>query len=185
MTSVAERARGFFNRLEEIVLATLLAFMTCLTFIQVVLRYLFNTGWVWSLEATAYAFAWLVLIGMSYGVRTRTHIAVDIVTRHFPAAWRYYIALLAVFLCLLYSGLMLYGSYLFVEGLHAIGHMARDVPLSKWTLTVIMPAAFLLLSFRFLEAGWHVLKGKDYEVTFGERDASTGIRHVLDDHNKV
>ena len=59
-------------------MALALAFMTIITFIQVILRYVFGTGLVWSLEATTYAFAWLVLIGMSYGVRTRAHIAVDL-----------------------------------------------------------------------------------------------------------
>ena len=61
-----------------------LAFMTVLTFVQVVLRYGFGTGFVWSLEATTYTFAWLVLIGMSYGVRTEAHIAVDLVTSRLP-----------------------------------------------------------------------------------------------------
>ena len=61
-----------------------LTFMTLLTFVQVVLRYVFGTGLVWSLEATTYAFAWLVLIGMSYGVRTEAHIAVDLLTRRLP-----------------------------------------------------------------------------------------------------
>ena len=69
--------REAVNKLEEGLLAFLLALMTILTFVQVVLRYAFNTGMVWSLEATTYAFAALVLIGMSYCVRTKTHIAVD------------------------------------------------------------------------------------------------------------
>jgi len=185
MTAISERIGGFFNRLEEMLLAVLLAFMTCLTFIQVVLRYLFNTGFVWSLEATTYAFAWLVLIGMSYGVRTKTHIAVDILTRHFPPALRYYVSLLAVVLCLLYSGLMLYGSYLFVEGLYTIGHMARDVPLHKWTLTIIMPIAFLLLAFRFFEAGRHILLGKEDDMTFSQRDASSSVRHAVNEDKKA
>ena len=60
--------------------------MTLLTFVQVVLRYGFGTGFVWSLEATTYAFAWLVLIGMSYGVRTGAHIAVDLVTSRLSPA---------------------------------------------------------------------------------------------------
>ena len=57
--------RHAINHLEEGVLATLLAFMTVLTFLQVVLRYAFNSGLVWSLEATTYSFAALVLFGMS------------------------------------------------------------------------------------------------------------------------
>ena len=72
--------RNVINRLEEWFMAAALAFMTLLTFIQVVLRE-FGTGWVWSLEATTYTFAWLVLVGMSYGVRTKSQIAVDIVAR--------------------------------------------------------------------------------------------------------
>ena len=51
--------------------------MTLLTFLQVVLRYVFNTGLLWVLEADFYLFAWLVLIGMSYGVRVHAHIGVD------------------------------------------------------------------------------------------------------------
>ena len=54
---------GFLlNRLEEGLMATLLALMTLLTFVQVVLRYAFNSGLVWSVEATSYSFAALVLI---------------------------------------------------------------------------------------------------------------------------
>ena len=74
------RIRNVINHLEEGFMATALAIMTLLTFIQVVLRE-FGTGWVWSLEATTYVFAWLVLVGMSYGVRTQSHIAVDIIAR--------------------------------------------------------------------------------------------------------
>ena len=37
-------------------MAMLPAFMTVLTFVQVVMRYVVNTGWVWSLEATTYSF---------------------------------------------------------------------------------------------------------------------------------
>ena len=80
--------RGVIDRLEEWLLAALLAFMTVLTFAQVVMRYVFNTGWVWSLEATTYSFGALVLIGMSYGVRTRAHIAADLFTRKLPQPLR-------------------------------------------------------------------------------------------------
>jgi len=68
------------DRLEETFMIVALTLMTVLTVVQVVLRYGFGSGFVWSLEATTYTFAWLVLIGMSYGVRTEAHIAVDLVT---------------------------------------------------------------------------------------------------------
>src|SRR5512134_1170991 len=84
-----QRALKAADRLEEIFMIVALTFMTVLTVVQVVLRYGFGTGLVWSLEATTYTFAWLVLIGMSYGVRTEAHIAVDLVTsRLSPSAAR-------------------------------------------------------------------------------------------------
>ena len=149
--------RGVINRLEEGVLATLLALMTVLTFVQVVLRYAFNSGIVWSLEATTYSFAALVFIGMSYGVRTHTHIAVDLFTRKLPRRLERAVNVAAIVACLVYAALMLYGASVFVERLLVLGNYARDVPAPKWLLTVTMPLGFALLAFRFLEAGWHLL----------------------------
>jgi len=154
------------NRLEEGVLATLLAFMTVLTFVQVVLRYAFNSGIVWSLEATTYSFAALVLVGMSYGVRTQTHIAVDLFTRRMPKRLRRYVNLVAIIACLGYALLMLYGSSVFVDRLLTLGNYARDIAAPKWLLTATMPLGFTLLAYRFLEAGWHLLRD-DHEPEAG------------------
>src|SRR3546814_10591963 len=65
------------NRLEEGLIALLLGGMAMITFCQVVARYLFNSGAVWALELTTYLFAWLVLIGASYGVKISAHLGVD------------------------------------------------------------------------------------------------------------
>ncbi len=162
--SIGTRALSAVNRLEEAFMALALAFMTLLTFIQVVLRE-FGMGWVWSLEATTYTFAWLVLVGMSYGVRTKSHIAVDLVARKLPTPQRRLVALAAVALCLVYCGFMFYGGSIFVDRLMILGNNARDIPLPRWLLTGIMPVAFALLAFRFLEVGWAVLKGTQITLT--------------------
>jgi C4-dicarboxylate transporter DctQ subunit len=146
------------DRLEEWLMAALLAFMTVLTFVQVVMRYVFNTGLVWSLEATTYSFAALVLIGMSYGVRTKTHIATDLLTRKLSEPLQRYVALAAIFACLVYALLMLYGAAVLVDRLMTLGNAARDIPAPKWLLTATMPLGFALLVFRFLEAGWSLLR---------------------------
>lgn len=153
--------RGIVNRLEEGVLAILLGLMTILTFVQVVLRYAFNSGIVWSLEATTYSFAALVLIGMSYGVRTHTHIAVDLFTRKLPKRIQRGVNVIAVVACLSYAVLMLYGATVFVDRLFVLGNYARDVPAPKWLLTTTMPLGFVLLTYRFLEVGWRLLRGGD------------------------
>lgn len=155
--------RLMFERIEEIVLACLLAFMTLLTFVQVVLRYVFNTGLLWSLEATTYSFAALVLIGVSYGIRTKAHIAVDLIVKNLKPNRRKIVALTAVGVCLTYTALMFFGAYELVARLYDLGNQARDVAAPKWLLTATMPLGFLLLALRFIEAGIKAIKG-DLEV---------------------
>jgi C4-dicarboxylate transporter, DctQ subunit len=158
--SLAHRARALLDRLEEGFMALALAFMTVITFIQVCLRYLFGTGFVWSLEATTYTFGWLVLVGMSYGVRTQSHIAVDALTNRFSPTGQRVAGFVALFLCLTYCVFMLYAGYLFVDRLMVLGNDARDIPLPRWLLTSIMPVAFVLLAYRFIEASWALLTGR-------------------------
>jgi len=67
----------WIERLEEALLALLLAVMVSITFMQVIARYIFNYSFVWALEVTTVLFAWLIFIGMSYGVRMGSHIGVD------------------------------------------------------------------------------------------------------------
>ena len=156
-------------------MAVLLAFMTLITFLQVVLRYVFNTGLVWSLEATTYSFGALVLVGISYGIRTRTHIAVDLVTRRLPENARYTVALVALAFCLVYACLMLYGSSVYVERLYALGNFARDLPAPKWLLTATMPMGFALLIYRLMEVGWSILSMSSAEYcAVLEANSATG-----------
>lgn len=153
----AQRVLKAADRLEETFMIVALTFMTVLTVVQVVLRYGFGTGFVWSLEATTCTFAWLVLIGMSYGVRTEAHIAVDLLTSRLTPSGARVTAAIALVCGLAYCALMIYGSSLFVERLMTLGNNARDIPLPRWVLTGIMPIAFLLLAMRLVQAARPVI----------------------------
>jgi len=155
-----KRFPNIVNRLEEGMMATFLAIMTILTSLQVLLRYAFNTSLIWSLEATTYCFAWLVLIGMSYCVRTRAHIALDLLVKRFNDRLRRLIGLLAITVCLCYSLLMFYGSSILVQRLYWLGNEARDLPIARWLLSIILPFGFALLTLRFLQLGLGIWRGE-------------------------
>lgn len=92
-------------------IALLLAAMTVITFINVVLRYGYNTGLIWGLEAVTFLFAWLVLFGISYAVKVTAHLGVDAVINLFPPHIRRVLALIAAAVCLAYAFLLLKGSW--------------------------------------------------------------------------
>jgi C4-dicarboxylate transporter DctQ subunit len=155
---LAQRVLRAADGLEEAFMIVALTFMTVLTVVQVVLRYGFATGLVWSLEATTYTFAWFVLIGMSYGVRTQAHIAVDLVTSRLRPAAARAVAAVALVCGLAYCALMIYGSAQFIDRLMTLGNNARDIPVPRWVLAGIMPVAFGLLALRLVQAAVPVLR---------------------------
>jgi C4-dicarboxylate transporter, DctQ subunit len=166
-----------FHRAEEWLLALILASMTILTFVQVILRYVFNTGLIWALEATLYMFGWLVLLGISYGIRTHSHIGVDLLAKSLPPGPRRILGLVITGLALLYSGLMLYGSYGYIYRMMRLGVEAEDIPVARWILGLCLPIGFALLALRLGVVGWQIITGqaKGFELADEAAEATKDV----------
>src|SRR5881397_4402419 len=76
------------DRLEEILIATLMALATTIIFAAVMHRYLigipplypilFPINLSWAQELCIYMFVWVAKFGAAYGVRTGIHVGVDV-----------------------------------------------------------------------------------------------------------
>ena len=99
------------DTIEETSIAVCLGLMTLLTFANVIARYIFNSNILWALEMTVYLFAWLVLMGTSYGVKKHIHIGVDVVINMVSPFNRKIMALISVAACLAFSVMLLIGSW--------------------------------------------------------------------------
>jgi C4-dicarboxylate transporter DctQ subunit len=165
--------RDAVHRAEEWLIAFILGAMTLLTFVQVVLRYGFNSGFIWQLEANFYLFSWLVMLGISYCVRVRAHIGVDAAVRLLPRAQRRAVGILVLLLALLYTGLMLYGSFEYIQRMYIINVEAEDIPIATWKLSLCLPLGFVLLLIRLLEMGWRIYTGESegYELADEAKEA--------------
>jgi C4-dicarboxylate transporter, DctQ subunit len=171
--------REAVHRVEEGLIALILGVMTVLTFVQVVLRYGFNTGFVWQLEANFYLFSWLVMIGISYCVRVRAHIGVDAAVRLFPPRVRRIVGFIVVLLALTYAVLMLYGSVEYIKRMMIIDVEAEDIPVKRWILSICLPLGFLALFIRLLEMGWRIVTGRSegYELADEAHEAVKDVTH--------
>ncbi len=101
---------GFIDQIEETLIALLLGMMTLVTFANVVARFM-NSNILWALEATVFMFGWLVLLGASYAVKKHSHLGVDAIVNLLPPSGRRTLALISVGVCILFSFLLLKGSY--------------------------------------------------------------------------
>ncbi len=104
-------ASRVIDELEETLIALILGAMTLITFINVVLRYGFNTGLIWGLEATSFLFAWLVLFGVSYAVKKTANLGVDAVLNVLAPGTRRVLGLIAAAVCVAYAFLLLKGAW--------------------------------------------------------------------------
>lgn len=174
------------NDIEETFIAVILGLMTLITFANVIARYVFNDNILWALEATVFLFAWLVLVGASYCVKTSAHLGVDLIINALSPAPRRLLALVAVFACIAFSVLLLIGSWQYWEpfvGKRAwyqvddivmpeflqflagwLNEGERYDKLPRFIPYFGLPLGVALLTFRFLQAGWRIFIGKQVLV---------------------
>ena len=132
---LAERwNREAVNALEESLIAILLAAITIISFTQVVARYGFNTGWGGALELTRILFAWLILFGMSYGVKHGMHLGVDALIRMLPKPLFRAAAIFGALCCLLYAAMLLHAGWLSFFGGKEVTNYRQSGALGYWTL---------------------------------------------------
>jgi C4-dicarboxylate transporter, DctQ subunit len=156
------------NSAEEAIISILLLVTTILVFIDVVMRFGFSAGFMWSQELTLHMSGWFVLFGASYGIKVGSHIGMDAFVKLFPEIGRRLLTGVASILALIYCGLVIYGSVLYTKKVHMIGLELEDMPLQEWLANgVPLIVGFTLIIIRLLM----VLKG----VITGEID---GFKHA-------
>ena len=171
----------FIDNIEETSIALCLGLMTLVTFANVIARYLFNSNILWALELTVFLFAWLVLMGASYAVKKHIHIGVDVVINMLGPKGRKVLALVAVSACLIYALMLLYGAWnywypfiterawletddipmpgflMFLADWFNQGEVWENMP--RFIPYLALPLGLALLTLRFFQLGWHVLRG--------------------------
>jgi C4-dicarboxylate transporter DctQ subunit len=176
--------RGWLGRLEEGLIALLLALMTVITFVQVIARYVFNYSYTWALELVTYLFAWLIFLGIPYGVRVGSHIGVDaLVSSLGPKAARV-IGCIAAALCLGYSVILLFGSWTYVVKMYDVGIMSQDLPVPQWAPRAILVVSFGLLILRFSQVLWRLATGRDTRLHLAD-EAAEALRQGAETTHKI
>lgn len=170
------RIAKFVDRLEEGVIAFLLTAMTLVSFVQVVARYVFNYSFVWALELTTYLFAWLIFLGMSYGVRVHGHIGVDALVKNLAPSKARVVAIVATILCLVYASIVFYGGWIYVRKMYDIGIMGEDVPIPQWVPRLVLPFGYGLLFIRFSQLLYRLIAGKDVHLLVDEAEDALKLR---------
>lgn len=169
----------WFGRLEEYIVAFLLAAMTLVTFAQVVARYIFNYSFVWAFELTTWLFAGMIFLGISYGIRVGAHIGVDALVNIMPKHVARMTTIAATILCMIYSIIVFTGAWNYVSTMKMIGILAQDIPIQQWIPRLVLPLGFALMFFRFAQVLVSLLRGKDAHLLGDE--AADALKYSAND----
>ena len=181
----AQETSGFgrlVDAIEETSIAICLGLMTAITFANVVARYVFDSNILWALELTVFLFAWLVLMGMSYGVKKHVHIGVDVIINAVSPPVRRILAMISITLSLIFAVLLLIGSwnYWYPFATERAWLETDDIPIPdfmqflatwmnegeryekmpRWIPYLALPLGVALLTFRFVQLAWQIFTRK-------------------------
>lgn len=200
-----------WGRLEEALVAFLLAAMTLITFVYVVVNNVYTVFYyladriaflekplfavgdgilfisqemTWSVALSKAAFGWLIFIGLAWGVRIGAHLGVDLLVKTFPPGLRRAVALLAVGICIFYCGLMTYSSQQWVSALMNANIGAEDLDrfgVRQWHIVMIVPIGFALMLIRFVEVFLRILRNEQNGFG-GHSEAEDALRLVDGQH---
>ena len=114
---------------------------------NVLLRYLFRTGSVWSQELEWHLLVPLILFGTSYALRHGEHVRVDIVYCKFSGRTKAIVDLVSALLAIAISALFIWLSLNYVQQSYVIHEGSPDpggIP-HRFLLKALIPAGFVLL----------------------------------------
>jgi C4-dicarboxylate transporter DctM subunit len=172
------------DRLEEWLIATLIAAATLLIFVAVVHRY--GTGaaidlskwstahgleflavpllaifkWMsswdlsWAQELCIYMFVWMAKFGAAYGVRTGIHVGVDVFVNMLNPSSRKRVILFGLLCGALFTATVAAFGGAFVWKVYHTGIQSNDLEVKMWIVFSAIPLGSGLMCFRFLQVAW-------------------------------
>lgn len=133
---------------EDAVLVAILTGMILLAAGQIVLRNLFNIGFIWGDEALRLMVLWIAVAGAVAASRNDKHITIDVFDRFLPGRIKSAKNILIHGFTAVISGILSWYSLQFVRTSYEFGDvLLGGIP--AWLLQVILPIGFGLIAYRY------------------------------------
>lgn len=195
------------DQAEENLLILVITSIMLVSFGQVIARYGFNTGWAAALEFSTVMFSWLILLGMSYGIKNGTHLGVDIVLNAVSPRKAKFLSLIGAAGAMFYGLILLDSTWLAMLGVDVRGgaieywakmykigigseelrypQIFQDIfglqpRIHRWLVLVILPISLALLVFRSGQAFVAIWTGKRRYLISGHE-----AEEMVEEHKDV
>ena len=146
------------ENLEKVICMTLLTAFTIILFIQVIMRYVFNSSLPWSEELSRYMFIWMVYLGVSYGAKQMKHLKIEAFLSVFPKKWRPYVLILAEILTLVFAIYVIFSASFMVQRIGRLGTKSTALQIPMQYVHAAPLVGFTLTAIRQVQNIFHQVK---------------------------
>ena len=156
------------DKLEEVLIAVLMAAATLVIFAAVAHRYLAGVPFLqdlvlkidvsWAQELCIFMFVWMAKFGAAYGVRQGIHVGVDVLVRKLPDDQRRAMTLFALACGVLFTGIVATLGAIFVWHMAHTDQTSADLEVPMWIVYLCVPLGTSLMCFRFLQVAYNYVR---------------------------
>ena len=140
-----------FHRLEDGALVLALVSMLVMALTQIVLRNLFDSGFLWAESFLRILVLWIAFLGAMVATRDRNHISIDLLSRLLPTAYFMPLRIVSLLFASLLCAVAAYHSVVFISYEYEDETIAfAAVP--SWLCQSIMPIGFGAMALRCFSA---------------------------------
>lgn len=139
------------EKFEISICIVLMTLMTILIFVQVIMRYVFQSSLIWSEELARYMFIWLIYIGISYGAKIMRHIKIEAALGLFPKAAHPFVIIIGDILFLAFAVFIAMLSYELVMKQIALGQRSPAMQIPIAYVYAAPMVGFALTAFRQIQ----------------------------------
>jgi TRAP-type C4-dicarboxylate transport system permease small subunit len=144
---------SFLNRLEEVLLCSLLTIMVLLGTLLILFRNVISISLFWIDPILRHLVLWVALLGASVATREDRHIAIDLLSRYLSPQKRFWVQgglhLFSAGVCFL----LIWPAVRFIQDEYLTGKpLALGIPI--WVAQSIIPVMLTVLGCRFLSKTW-------------------------------
>ena len=141
--------RTGFHRLEDGALILALVSMLTVALSQIVLRNLFDSGFLWAESFLRILVLWVAMLGAMVATRERNHISIDLLSRLFSSRFFSSLQIVSLLFAAVVCATAAYYCVVFISYEYQDGTIAfAGVPV--WFCQSIMPIGFGVMALRFM-----------------------------------
>ncbi len=107
-----------------------------------------------------------------------SHIGVDALVKSLGKRSARVVGGIAAALCIVYSVIVFYGGWIYVQKMYDIGIYAQDLPIQQWIPRLVLPIGFGILILRFSQLLYRIVVGKESGLHLADEAAGAQCQQV-------